>query len=84
MIYFYPWEVERAMRVLGCESVGDPEAIGEAGEMGLMQHHPRYWAERSSRYGWGGWSAFSPDANIAVAAAIVHYDDRSWRHWTCR
>lgn len=83
-IYFQPGDVDRAMRVLRCESGGNPSAVGGVGEIGLFQHHPRYWAERSARYGWGGWSAYSPDANVAVAAAIIYNDSRSWLHWTCR
>jgi soluble lytic murein transglycosylase-like protein len=83
VIYFRPEDVNRAMRVMACESSGNPNAVGRVGEVGLFQHHPRYWIERSARYGWAGWSAYSPDANIAVAAAIIYYDARSWAHWTC-
>lgn len=82
-IYFKPEDVDHALRILKCESSGNPNALGAIGEIGLFQHHPRYWAERSVRYGWGGWSPYSPDANVAVAAAMIYYDPRSWLHWSC-
>lgn len=84
-IYFRPADVPRAMRIMACESSGNPNALGPYKEVGLFQHHPRYWAERSASYGWGGWSAYSVDANVAVAAALA-YDTSGggWQHWVCK
>lgn len=84
-IYFQPWDVDRALRIMRCESLGDPWAKNRlSGAAGLFQHMPRYWPERSARFGWAGWSVWSPDANIAIAAALVYHDSMSWRHWVCR
>ena len=43
-------EEDRFMRVMWCESRGDPDAVNaESGASGLMQHIPRYWDERARR-----------------------------------
>ena len=49
------------MRVMWCESRGDPDAVNaESGASGLMQHIPRYWDERARAAGFQGASPFDP------------------------
>lgn len=79
-IYFHPWEIERALAVMRCESLGDPYAVNpSSGASGLFQHMPEYWEERSTRFAWGGYGIMEVDANIAVAASLVHHE--GWHHW---
>lgn len=79
--YFGPGEVERALRVLYCESSGDPNAKNPTSSAsGLFQHLGRFWAERSVDAGWAGADIFDPEANVAVAAWLV-YEAGGWSHW---
>lgn len=80
--YFAPGQVETALRVMRCESGGNPNARNSrSGAAGLFQHLPKYWAERSAKAGWGGASIYSPEANVAVSAWLVR--NGGWGHWTC-
>lgn len=84
--YFQAADVDRAMRVLACESGGDPNARNRtSGASGLFQHIPRFWAERSTAAGYGGESIFDPVANVAVAAWMIYdYPTGGWQHWVCK
>lgn len=82
--YFHPADVDHALRVMACESKGDPYARNRSsGASGLFQHLPKYWSDRAAAAGFPGASIFDPEANTAVAAWLV-YDFGGWRHWTCR
>ncbi len=84
--YFRAGDVDRALRIMQCESGGDPNiqhGNRSSGAAGLMQHLPRYWVARSAAAGYGGVSIFDPTANVAVAAWLR--DQRGgWNHWVCR
>lgn len=84
--YFPAGEVNRALRVMACESLGDPNAVNaSSGASGLFQHMPKYWAERSSGADWGGASIMDPTANVAVAAWVVYeMPGGGWGHWVCK
>ncbi len=85
-LFFDPADVDRAVRIIACESNGNPSARNpSSGASGLFQHMPRYWADRSSSAGYGGSSILDPEANVAVAAWLV-YDYRAggWQHWVCK
>ena len=84
--HFRPEDVDRAVRIMACESLGDPEARNpHSGASGLFQHMPRYWGERSAAAGYGGKSIFDPVANVAVAAWLIYdYPAGGWHHWVCR
>lgn len=78
--FFDPEDVEQALRVMWCESRGEPTATHPtSGAAGLFQHLPDFWAERSTGAGFGGRSAKDPEANVAVAGWLVERD--GWRHW---
>ncbi len=82
--YFAPDDIAWAMRVMNCESRGDPLARNpRSSASGLFQHLLRYWAERAAKAGWAGSSVFDPTANVAVAAWLF-YDGGGPSHWTCR
>ncbi len=81
--YFAADQVERALRVMACESGGAPNAKSPiSSASGLMQHLGKYWASRSAAAGWAGASIFDPEANIAVAAWLQRTG--GWGHWVCR
>ncbi len=82
--FFRPGDVDRALRIMQCESGGNPNAANPSSSAsGLMQHLKRYWATRSAAAGFAGASIFDPTANVATAAWLR--DQRGgWQHWTCR
>ena len=88
--YFPADLVEDALRVMHCESKGDPLAINRySAASGLFQHLPYYWPSRSKAAGWEGADIFDPEANIAVAAwlvnrTIVVEGREPWGHWVCK
>ena len=70
------------MRVLRCESFGDPDARNpESGASGLMQHIPSYWADRATAAGFHKASPFDPIANIYASVWLL--DVGGWSHWEC-
>ena len=70
------------MRVLRCESFGDPDAKNpESGASGLMQHIPSYWADRATAAGFHKASPFDPIANIYASVWLL--DVGGWSHWEC-
>ncbi len=81
--YFAADQVERAMRIMACESRGNPAAKNPGSSAsGLFQHLARYWPSRSVSAGWAGASIWDPEANIAVAAWLQRTG--GWSHWVCR
>lgn len=52
--------------VIETESNGDPDAVGELGEIGLMQIYPKYHMDRAERLGVR--YLFDPKGNILVGA----------------
>ncbi len=80
---FFPEDVPWAMRVLHCESTGDPDAKNpRSTASGLFQHLASLWPKRSVAAGWAGADVFDPEANVAVAAWLYYLDGPS--HWVCR
>ena len=78
--YFAATDVDKALRVISCESGGDPNAVNpRSGAAGLFQHIPRYWPERASAIGLPGASIFDPVANVAAAAWLVY--SGGWSPW---
>jgi hypothetical protein len=68
-------EVDNAIRIIDCESNGDPWAFNAAGPVaGLFQHRTTYWESRSSAAEVAGRSPYDPQANVTVAAYLVHQD----------
>ena len=87
---FFPGNrVEEALRIIDCESNGDPDAYNPySGASGLFQFLPSTWASTAPRAGYGGHSAFEPEANVALAAWLANrYQELGqyyWRAWNCR
>jgi hypothetical protein len=78
-----------ALRVMACESSNDPSALNTWSKtMGLFQHHPRYWDDRSALAGIPGADPFDAESNITVAEWLLNTGSRdhprgSW-HWECK
>ena len=69
------------MRVLRCESFGDPDAKNpESGASGLMQHIPSYWADRATAAGFHKASPFDPIANIYASVWLLDVGGLSLIH----
>ena len=79
--YFAPEHVDLALRIISCESGGDPNAQNpRSGAAGLFQHIPRYWEARVAAAGMPGGSIFDPIANVAASAYLAYSD--GWGHWS--
>jgi hypothetical protein len=80
--FFESRHVDRALRIISCESGGRANAKNPTSTAsGLFQHLGSLWASRSAKAGWAGSDIFDPVANVAVAAWLV-YDDGGWSHWS--
>lgn len=80
--FFKPGDVDRALRVIRCESNGDPLARNRhSSARGLFQQLGRYWPRRVRAAGLlPKADLYDPVANTAVAAWLV-YHDGGWSHW---
>lgn len=75
-VYFGQF-ADEALRVMACESSGDPNAYN-AGNIGLMQiHEPSHRGRLRA-----GESLYDPETNIRIAADI--WRDQSWVPWACK
>lgn len=78
-------DVPRFLRILECESRGDPNAYNAAsGASGLMQHLERYWPARADKAGYTNASPFNAEANIHTSAWLIYRaTGGGWSHWVC-
>jgi hypothetical protein len=87
---FFPSNrVEEALRIINCESNGDPNAVNPySGAAGLFQFLPSTWATTAPAAGYPDASPFDPEANTASAAWLANryqqlgYD--YWHAWNCK
>jgi hypothetical protein len=70
---FPAFAVETAMRIMQCESSGNPNAVGAAGELGLFQIMPRWHYDATT----------DPTGNV-LAAYRISSGGSDWSAWTCR
>ena len=83
-LYFEPADINRAVRVAWCESRFDPGHDDlKTGGVGLFNHLPRYWDERSSNAGFAGVPPTDAEASTAAAAWEV-YNGGGWDVFNCR
>jgi hypothetical protein len=87
---FFPANrVEEALRIIDCESNGNPSAVNPySGASGLFQFLPSTWATTAPSAGYGGASALDPEANVASAAWLANrYQELGypyWHAWSCK
>ena len=85
-LYGQEHQVDRFLRVMQCESRGNPDAFNaSSGASGLMQHLENYWPWRAKMAGFEGASPFDPVANIYTSAWLL-FEHRAggWQHWECK
>jgi soluble lytic murein transglycosylase-like protein len=87
--YFPGSRVDQALRIIQCESLGDPDAYNPySGASGLFQFLPSTWASTAPKAGFPDASPFDPAANIATAAWLANrYQQLGmsyWQPWSCR
>lgn len=87
--YFPSNRVEEALRIIGCESNGDPNAINPySGASGLFQFLPSTWETTAPNAGFPDASPFEPEANIGSAAWLANrYEELGyyyWQPWNCK
>lgn len=81
--YFEPEDVNRAIRVIWCESRFNPTAANpQNGAVGLFQHLPQFWPQRAAAAGFPDADPTDPEANIAAAAHAV-YEEGGWDVFAC-
>lgn len=72
-----------AVRVMMCESGGNPNASNGGRFMGLFQQMTSAWASRSATYGMAGRPITDGYANAVVSAGMVAHDG-GWGQWSCK
>jgi septal ring factor EnvC (AmiA/AmiB activator) len=87
--HFPSHRVEEALRIIDCESNGDPNATNPySGAAGLFQFLPSTWATTAPKAGYSGASPYDPVANVASAAWLANrYQELGnyyWQAWSCR
>lgn len=87
--YFPADRVEEALRIIRCESHGNPDAYNTySGAGGLFQFVPSTWISSSPRAGFPGASPFDPEANVGSAAWLgKRFESLGlyfWGAWSCR
>lgn len=79
--FFAPEHTDRAVRVLACESGGNPLAKNpNSSASGLFQHLGSLWDDRAVAAGEPGADIWDPIANTQIAAWLV-YEGGGWSHW---
>jgi soluble lytic murein transglycosylase-like protein len=71
---YFPGEVDTALRIMACESGGNPNAYNPSGASGLMQVMA-FWFNHH------GGDPFDPDNNLRVAALVRA--EQGWGAWVC-
>lgn len=87
--FFPSHRVEQALRILNCESNGDPDAYNPySGASGLFQFIPSTWATTAPKAGYPDATPFEPEANTASAAWLANryeqLDLPYWMAWNCQ
>lgn len=79
-------DVDRFLRIMQCESGGDPDAKNpNSSASGLMQHLTRFWPDRAASAGRPGADVFDAEANIWVSAWLaLAAPGGGWQHWVCK
>ncbi len=87
--YFPANRVTEALKILRCESNGNPNALNPYSQAaGLFQFLPSTWATTAPQAGFPNASPFDPVANVASAAWLANrYEQLGlyyWQAWSCR
>lgn len=79
--HFQPEHVDAALRVMACESGGNPNAANPTSTArGLFQFLRGWW---SGAWGYPAFDPYDPAANV-IAAAWLSKGGSDWSHWVCK
>jgi soluble lytic murein transglycosylase-like protein len=79
--YFRPEYVDRALRVMRCESGGNTHAKNRTSTAsGLFQALKGWW---SGNWGYPPFDPYNPEANIRFAAWLSR-QGATWQAWSCK
>ncbi len=82
-MYFRPEDINRAVRVVWCESRFNPTASDpHTGATGLFQHLPEFWPQRAEAAGFSAAEPTDPEASVAAAAEAI-YNEGGWDVFAC-
>ncbi len=82
-MYFPEDRIDWALRIIQCESHGDPTAKNpHSTASGLFQHLASLWPERSAKAGFADADVFDPFSNVAVAAWLL--ENGGPGNWVCK
>lgn len=73
--YFPANQVDNALKIMACESKGNPNSVSRTNDHGLMQIHNGLAAY--------GQQIYNPEFNIRLAYTN-YYARRGWQPWSCR
>jgi len=77
--YFPADQVDMALRVMACESGGNPTAANpRSTARGLMQV---MWSVWGPEYGVSEAELYDPATNLRIAALV--YEQQGWNAWVC-
>ena len=74
----YDWNVEIMLRIMSCESGGNPNAVSHTDDHGLLQIHWPIWGPA---FGYTRAQLHDPATNIDVAYRV--YKAQGYRAWVC-
>jgi hypothetical protein len=83
--HFEEKDMRTALKIVHCESGGDPAARNpRSSAKGLWQHLGKYWTTRSVKAGIEGADIYDPVSSTIVAAWLRN-SAGGWKHWKhCR
>lgn len=79
LVSAYSWDVDRMLRIMACESGGNPHATNPSGATGLLQVMTPLW---STEFGYTPSELLDPGINVAVAYQV--WLRQSYGAWVCR
>lgn len=76
--YWPEEEIATVLRIIECESNGDPQAVNpRSGASGLMQVMP-FWADH---FGYEREDLLDPSLNMEMAVLV--WQEQGWEAWSC-
>jgi hypothetical protein len=78
LVEVYDWDTERMLRIMRCESGGNPNAVSHTDDWGLLQLHAPLWTKA---FGVTRQQLLEPTLNVDLAWRI--WADWGYQAWVC-